>query len=142
DQSQGLVIWTESYNRIRRVNEFIHGIRAYATYEDDVKNHYEAQARFLRAFLYYQLLLRTNTVILYDALPESNNKPLSSESEGWDFVEVDLDFAAQYLPIQWSSDQSGRITKGAAFALKSRAMLVAKRWEKSRDAANERKSVV
>lgn len=137
DQSQGLVIWTESYNRIRRVNEFIHGIRAYATYEDDVKNRYEAQARFLRAFLYYQLLLRTNTVILYDELPESNNKPLSSESEGWDFVEADLDFAAQYLPIQWSSDQSGRITKGAAFALKSRAMLVAKRWEKSRDAANE-----
>ncbi|NGF56417.1 RagB/SusD family nutrient uptake outer membrane protein [Parapedobacter sp. SGR-10] len=137
DQSQGLVIWTKSYERIRRVNEFISSMKKYATYADDIKNRYEAQARFLRAFLYYQLLLRTNTVVLYDDLPTSNNKPLSSEAECWDFVENDLNFAAQHLPVKWSADQNGRITKGAAFALKSRAMLVAKRWEKARNAAKE-----
>jgi len=137
DQSQGLVIWTESYTRIRRVNEFMAGIRQYAEYPDDVKNRYEAQARFFRAFLYYQLLLRTNTVILYEDLPESNNKPLSSKAACWDFVEQDLAFAIEHLPVQWSSDQTGRITKGAALAMMSRAMLVAERWEKVREAANE-----
>lgn len=137
DQSQGLVIWSTSYNRIRRVNEFISGMVKFATYPDETKLRYEAQARFLRAFLYYQLMLRTNTVILYDDLPTGNNKPLSTESEGWDFVERDLDFAAEHLPLSWSTDQNGRITKGAAYALKSRAMLVAKRWEKARDAAQK-----
>jgi len=137
DQSQGLVIWTTSYERIRRVNEFLSSMSKYSTYNEDTNKRYEAQIRFIRAFLYYQLLLRTNTVIIYDKLPDGNSKPLSSESNCWDFVEQDLDYAIQNLPIQWDAPHSGRITKGAALAMKSRAMLVAKRWEKARAAATE-----
>src|SRR5690606_10702607 len=66
DQSQGLVIWTTSYDRIRRVNEFLESLAKYSEFSDEINKEYEAQARFIRAFLYYQLLLRTNTAILYD----------------------------------------------------------------------------
>ena len=137
DQSQGLVIWTTSYERIRRVNEFLSSMSKYSTYNEDTNKSYEAQIRFIRAFLYYQLLLRTNTVIIFDKLPDGNSKPLSPESDCWDFVEQDLDYAIQNLPVQWDATRSGRITKGAALAMKSRAMLVAKRWEKARAAASE-----
>lgn len=137
DQSQGLVIWTTSYNRIRRVNEFLDALSKFSGYSEDVNKRYEAQARFVRAFLYYQLLLRTNTVIIYDQLPKSNNKALSPESACWDFVESDLNFAIDHLPLLWEAARNGRITKGAAYAFKSRAMLVAKRWEKARDAAQK-----
>ena len=137
DQLQGLVIWTTSYERIRRVNEFLSSMSKYSTYNEDTNKRYEAQIRFIRAFLYYQLLLRTNTVIIFDKLPDGNSKPLSTESDCWDFVEQDLDYAIQNLPVQWDATRSGRITKGAALAMKSRAMLVAKRWEKARAAASE-----
>ena len=137
DQSQGLVIWTTSYERIRRVNEFLSSISKYSTYNEDTNKRYEAQIRFIRAFLYYQLLLRTNTVIIYDKLPDGNSKPLSPESDCWDFVEQDLDYAIQNLPVQWDATRSGRITKGAALAMKSRAMLVARRWVRARTAASE-----
>ena len=137
DQSQGLVIWTTSYERIRRVNEFLSSMSKYSTYNEDTNKRYEAQIRFIRAFLYYQLLLRTNTVIRFDKLPDGNSKPLSPESDCWDFVEQDLDYAIQNLPVQWDATRSGRITKGAALAMKSRAMLLAKRWEKARAAASE-----
>lgn len=137
DQSQGLVIWTTSYERIRRVNEFLSSMSKYSTYNEDTNKRYEAQIRFIRAFLYYQLLLRTNTVIIFDKLPDGNSKPLSTESDCWDFVEQDLDYAIQNLPVQWDATRSGRITKGAALAMKSRAMLVAKRWEKAQAAASE-----
>lgn len=137
DQSQGLVIWTTSYERIRRVNEFLSSMSKYSTYNEDTNKRYEAQIRFIRAFLYYQLLLRTNTVIIFDKLPDGNSKPLSPESDCWDFVEQDLDYAIQNLPVQWDVTRSGRITKGAALAMKSRAMLLAKRWEKARAAASE-----
>lgn len=130
DQSQGLVIWTTSYERIRRVNEFLSSMSKYSTYNEDTNKRYEAQIRFIRAFLYYQLLLRTNTVIIFDKLPDGNSKPLSPESDCWDFVEQDLDYAIQNLPVQWDATRSGRITKGAALAMKSRAMLLAKRWKK------------
>ena len=135
DQSQGLVIWTTSYERIRRVNEFLSSMSKYSTYNEDTNKRYEAQIRFIRAFLYYQLLLRTNTVIIFDKLPDGNSKPLSPESDCWDFVEQD--YAIQNLPVQWDATRSGRITKGAALAMKSRAMLLAKRWEKARAAASE-----
>lgn len=137
DQSQGLVIWTTSYERIRRVNEFLSSMSKYSTYNENTNKRYEAQIRFIRAFLYYQLLLRTNTVIIFDKLPDGNSKPLSPESDCWDFVEQDLDYAIQNLPVQWDATRSGRITKGAALAMKSRAMLLAKRWEKARAAASE-----
>lgn len=137
DQSQGLVIWTTSYERIRRVNEFLSSMSKYSTYNEDTNKRYEAQIRFIRAFLYYQLLLRTSTVIIFDKLPDGNSKPLSTESDCWDFVEQDLDYAIQNLPVQWDATRSGRITKGAALAMKSRAMLVAKRWEKAQAAASE-----
>ena len=137
DQSQGLVIWTTSYERIRRVNEFLSSMSKYSTYNEDTNKRYEAQIRFIRAFLYYQLLLRTNTVIIFDKLPDGNSKPLSPESDCWDFVEQDLDYAIQNLPVQWDATRSGRITKGAVLAMKSRAMLLAKRWEKARAAASE-----
>ena len=137
DPSQGLVIWTTSYERIRRVNEFLSSMSKYSTYNEDTNKRYEAQIRFIRAFLYYQLLLRTNTVIIFDKLPDGNSKPLSPESDCWDFVEQDLDYAIQNLPVQWDATRSGRITKGAALAMKSRAMLLAKRWEKARAAASE-----
>lgn len=135
DQSQGLVIWSTAYNRIRRVNEFLESMSKYSTYSAEVNQKYEAQMRFIRSFLYYQLLLRTNTVILYDKLPTGNNKPLSPEAECWDFVEADLNFAIDHLPVKWEAAKSGRITKGAAYGLMSRAMLVAKRWDKAREAA-------
>src|SRR5690606_5494314 len=35
----------------------------------------------------------------------------------------------------WPATHNGRITKGAAYAMKSRAMLVAKRWAEAREAA-------
>lgn len=137
DQSQGLVIWSSSYERIRRVNEFLVNLKKFSKYDESVNLRFEAQARFMRGFLYYQLLLRTKTVILFDGLPTSKDTPLSSESACWDFVEQDLNFAIDHLPVLWDAANSGRITKGAALAMKSRAMLVAKRWDKARIAALE-----
>jgi hypothetical protein len=52
-------------------------------------------------------------------------------------VQADLDFAANHLPISWSGADIGRVTKGAAFAMQSRAMLYAQRWQAAKDAADE-----
>lgn len=73
---------------------------------------------------------------MYDDLPVSTNKARSSAEETWQFIADDLDFAANNLPKEWDAANKGRITKGAAYALKSRAMLYAKRWQDAYDAAN------
>jgi hypothetical protein len=50
-------------------------------------------------------------------------------------VADDFDFAAKHLPATWPDGDIGRVTKGAAYAFKSRAMLYAKRWEDAATAA-------
>src|SRR5699024_9586823 len=52
-----------------------------------------------------------------------------------DFIKEELMQAAGNLPLEYSSDNIGRITKGAALSLKARAMLYNNRWQEAADAA-------
>jgi hypothetical protein len=128
--------WGRAYERIRRVNEFLVGLETYANFDETTTQRFEAQARFFRAFLYFQLAKRHGGVILYRDMNLERNKNRSSAAETWDLIEEDLDFAALYLPIEWDMANSGRVTKGAAYAFKSRAMLYAERWQSAKNAAD------
>ncbi|MFA6335864.1 MAG: RagB/SusD family nutrient uptake outer membrane protein, partial [Bacteroidales bacterium] len=134
-----LGMWDDLYTRIRRVNEFIYGLKKFGTGLDEAtKLRFEAEARFFRGFLYFQLIKRSGDVILYDEemLSITKDKNVSPEAEGWNMVEADLDFAAHNLPRAWATANRGRVTKGAAFAMQSRAMLYAKKWAVAKDAAD------
>ncbi|MCC8186001.1 MAG: RagB/SusD family nutrient uptake outer membrane protein [Bacteroides sp.] len=132
-----LGIWNDTYDRIRRVNEFLEGLEMYAPYEEEVKTQFEAQARFFRAYLYHQLMIRHKSVILLDRPATQKDNPRATESEGWDFIEKDLDFAAGHMPVTRSGSETGRLTKGAVLGFKSRCMLFAQRWDKAKQAAQE-----
>ena len=134
-----LGMWDNLYTRIRRVNEFLYGLEKYGTSLDEAtKTRFRAEARFFRGFLYFQLIKRSGDVILYDEdlLSISKTKALSTEAEGWAMVEADLNYAAKNLPKTWIASNFGRVTKGAAFAMQSRAMLYAKKWQVAKDAAD------
>ena len=131
-----LSTWTATYERIRRVNEFLVGLEKYSQLDEADNKLFEAQARFFRAFLYFQLAKRHGGVILYTDMNLEKNKNRSTAEETWNLIAEDLDFAASVLPKQWTGNNAGRITKGAAFALKSRAMLYAERWAPAKLAAD------
>lgn len=131
-----LATWKPTYERIRRVNEFLVGLQKYSKLDEATNKLVEGQARFFRAFLYFQLAKRHGGVILYTDMNLEKNKNRSSAAETWDLIAEDLDFAASVLPAKWDPANSGRVTKGAAFAFKSRAMLYAERWEAAKVAAD------
>lgn len=128
--------WGETYTRIRRVNEFLVGLDKYSELDEETNKLFEGQARFFRAFLYFQLAKRHGGVILYTDMNLQKDKARSNEEETWNLIEEDLDFAASVLPAEWDNANKGRVTKGAAFAFQSRAMLYAKRWESAQKAAD------
>ncbi len=130
--------WTDAYNKIRRMNEFLHSMELYSSFPESMNRRWEAQTRFFRAFIYYQLARRFDGVILYTRLDEmQKDKACSSNEETWNLIEEDLDFAIDNLPETWIPQEKGRITKYVALAFKSRAMLYAERWQAAYDAANE-----
>lgn len=130
--------WSHAYTAIRRINQFLVLEQKYGTgFREEARLQWQAQARFFRAFMYFQLAKRHGGVILYTELPGDGNKARSSEEATWDLIEQDLDFAINNLPDTWTaSSDKGRISKYAAMAFKSRAMLYAKRWQSAYDAAD------
>ena len=103
----------------------------------------EAEARFFRALVDFDLAKRYGgSFILYKELPPLGEKEHArcAPEESWNLIAEDLDFASKYLPNK-DEVPVGRITKGAAFALKARAMLYAKRWKEASDAALEVKKL-
>lgn len=85
--------------------------------------------RFIRAWIYFELIKRYKSVIIYDEdlTAMTKDKGLSTEEEGWDFVEADLLFAQNNLPVK--ADAKGRIDRGMAYAFSTRAFLYAKRYD-------------
>ena len=60
----------------------------------------EGEIRFMRAYLYFDLVKRYKEVIIYDRnlAAISKDKGLSTEKECWDFILEDLNYAAANLP--------------------------------------------
>ena len=130
--------WTKTYERIRRINEFLAAQQNYSTYSEEVNIRYEAQARFFRAFLYFQLAKRHGQAIIFKTLAETvKNTPLASPAETWQYIYDELTFAAENLPESWNAQNTGRVTKGAAYAMLARAMVYAERWADAKAAGEK-----
>ncbi len=131
-----LGMWGSLYTAIRETNEAISYLHTYGQMKEEDKTRLEAELRFLRGCFYFELIKRYKDVILYDEDLTAivKDKAVSSESDGWDMVQADLDYAAANLPAAAASH--GRINKGMAFGMLSRAMLYAKRYDAVIAAAN------
>lgn len=130
--------WSYCYEKIRRHNEFLRDAPGFEEkLGKEFINDRIAEVRFMRAFAYYRLIRVYGGVVLRTSVdgPAQNDKARSSEEDSWSLVMEDLQFAAENLPDSW--DQSGRVTKAAAYGMLSRAALFAKKWDVVVDAADK-----
>jgi hypothetical protein len=130
--------WDWAYTWITNCNEFLDGVNKYGNnLPADVVKRAEAEVRWFRAYVYFELAKRYGaSVVLLDKLPAEKYHKRSEPDECWDFIAKDLDFAAENLPVTVDESQRGKLTKGAAYGLKARAMLYAKRWQQAADAVD------
>lgn len=129
--------WGSLYVAVRETNEAINYLKAYGQMSSEDKTRLEAELRFLRAYFNFELAKRYKDIILYDEdlTQITKDKAVSPEREVWDFIQSDLAFAAENLPVQAMA--GGRIDKGMAYAFTTRAMLYAKRYDAVLTAAGE-----
>ncbi|TSD63839.1 RagB/SusD family nutrient uptake outer membrane protein [Inquilinus sp. KBS0705] len=125
--------WTSAYVYIRAANNLIAKGKSST---DAGINNYIAEAKFFRAFNYWQLFKLYGGVPLIDqSLDVSDEKlytPRSSRQETADFIIKDLTEAAANLPLKSAlgGADAGRIAKGTADALRARVALFEGTWEK------------
>lgn len=122
------------YTPIRKCNEFIAGIESSGLSEEFKKNAI-AQARWLRAKFYFELVKRYGDIplILKAQTFEDDIFPSrTSASEVWKFILDEVDKAIPDLPLR-KNVAVGRISKESAQALGSRVALYSKEWQKCID---------
>jgi len=125
--------WNGHYACIKTCNIFLENVDRVPGYDEAAKNNRKAEARFIRAFQYFQLYTLYGDVPLIEqdiSVSEAKSISRTPRQQVVDFVLHELDDAAALLPVntQYSADDRGRITKGAAMALKARALLYEGRW--------------
>ena len=118
--------WYSYYQYISKLNLFLEKIDNVPG-DETSRNEQKGQALFLRAWNYHMLYSLFGRVPIVDHtfdLDSSFELQREDMDKVADFIIKDLDEAAALLPIEYSDPNDfGRVTKGAALALKSRVLL-------------------
>ncbi len=127
------------YEGIGRTNTLIANIDQ-VNMDEDLRTRFKAEAYFLRALYYHNLIEYYGGVPLILDPPDNNTQgdlPRNSKDDVYDQIHSDLDIAIQDLPPSYGAADLGRATKGAALMLKARSALYNKNWSQAIDAAQD-----
>ncbi|MBD0287372.1 MAG: RagB/SusD family nutrient uptake outer membrane protein [Flavisolibacter sp.] len=133
--------WTDHYALIIAANEIIADIDSLQLNDAPTLVN-KAEAKFLRAFAYFDLVRSFGQVpLITQKITDAAqvNKPKSTSDQIFALIDADLQEAASVLPVSWEARFIGRLTKGAALAMQARTFLWRKNWSAALGAA---KSVI
>lgn len=126
--------WVQPYNAIRDANQVLENLPN-ADVTDAVRSKLGAEARFIRAMEYADLLNWFGPVPLRTSSEQPSELARASEQEILSFVESELEAIIADLPAPGQEPQYGRATKGAALGILTKFYLNTKQWQKAADAA-------
>ncbi len=115
--------WQSLYVVIQQSNLVIIGITD-SEVDEEIKQPYIAEARFMRGIAYWYLASLWGNVILCEDPNKLVNNPIVNThpiEDVFEFAMRDLEYAAKYLPE--TSYQEGRLTRYSAYGMLSRIYL-------------------
>ncbi len=125
DQNLFEPLWEAYYRAIYRCNMLINNMDQIEWEEEDpeLRMQYESEARFIRAYLYFQMVKMWGNIPLLTE-PSTENLPQAEPDEVYSLIAEDLSFGAGNLPAEtYNSIEAGRVTKWAAKAMLARVYL-------------------
>lgn len=140
DSGNGMVsaIWPALFTVVGATNAAIQGTEQ-VDMTEEMRNRYEAEARFIRAFTYYHLVRLFGDVPYLDmavtdpkAISDIESTPVS---EIYTHIIEDLEFGMQYLPDQYNGNIRSRATKGTAATVLASVHLTLGNWAESAEMA-------
>jgi hypothetical protein len=139
--------WNTMYTGIYRANLVIENVPDIESMSADRREQIVGEAKFLRAYFHFYALKmyglgddRANdgpgVPLITEPLPASQaDVPRSPETEVWSQIETDLSEAATALSP--TAPELGRVTQGAARALKVKAHIFQEEWSEAQPLAQD-----
>ncbi|PUU71160.1 RagB/SusD family nutrient uptake outer membrane protein [Flavobacterium sp. WLB] len=126
--------WNDRYGGIKSCNLLLENIDRVPNADPGVITRMKAEARFIRAFQHFQLTTWFGDIPLLQkdpSLSEATTISRTSHAEVIQFVLDELNAVIPALPknTQLATADRGKITMGAAVALKARVLLYEGKWQ-------------
>ncbi|MDR2950756.1 MAG: RagB/SusD family nutrient uptake outer membrane protein [Prevotella sp.] len=125
--------WVFNYQGIKQSSIFINNVHLCKELDENTRNVMQAEARFLRAYLYFMMLRKYGPVYVWgdeesDDTTKGEDIDRHSFDVNYNFILDEFNKAIEVLPDEITDEAwYGRVTKGAVMAIKSRLMLYAAR---------------
>lgn len=133
-------MWTGYYSMISKCNNTLLQIETNTSIvaTDLQKDVARAEARFLRAYAYFNMVRLFGRIPLVDKVISAENSGFPQVGPGqiYPFIEADLQYAAVNLPPNWDKKFAGRLTKGAANGLLAKVYITQQKWGQAMATAN------
>ena len=127
-------IWRECYRGIHYSNQVLENIPNITFRSETTKNQMLGQAYFIRAHHYFHLAVFYEEVPIVTTVQNPGDQPLQNTLEElWAQIESDLNQAMLLLPEEWTGNNKGRVTVGAAKAQLAKAYLMQKNYAKAKE---------
>lgn len=117
-------LWVAYYQAVYRCNVLINKMDQIDWSEEpELRDQYESEARFIRGYLYFQMVKLWGNIPLLTE-PSTENIPQADPDEVYAVIAEDLLFGAENLPADnYTSVDPGRVTKWAAKSMLARVYL-------------------
>lgn len=152
DDSDVSNFWAGLYTTINLANNVINKIAEIGSYEEEIEKQHIAEAKFVRALCYFNLLKYYGEGALtgdmsgmgvpiqldeYDGTGIDQYTPRNSNGDVYEQIVLDLTDAVPDLPLAYDDllATGSRVTKGSANALLSRVYLYSRQYELAASAA-------
>ncbi len=121
------------YTLLRNLNQFLKGVRASTVLDDKTRDQLEGEARFIRAWLYFNMVRGMGGMPIvgdevFDYTPGMDittmQYPRSTEADLYEYIISECEAIKNILPTE-PSVNAARATKWAALMLKARAAVYA-----------------
>ncbi len=139
DQLGPLDIWADYYSYIKNCNIFFNNMSNVQQIPEPSRSILIGEATFFRAYYYMELVNNYGGVPLITRLFELDDSEMMIRRDSYEdcvkFIVDEFSKAAGLLPEKHTGENFGRVTKGAALAMKARMQLYAASplWNTSQD---------
>jgi len=123
--------WSDCFGGVRTCNTFLENVDRVPNMDSTLKARMKAEIRFIRASVFFRMTSWYGDVPLFKtnlSVAEAKTIARTPHADVLKFVRAQLDSAAMALPASYTGADLGRITSGAAIALKARTYLYENDW--------------
>ncbi len=132
-------VWQARYDGVSRANDVLDYLRQNQEGDNPINaeraKEIEAEAKFLRAYYHFDLTRVFDKIPYIKTVQEMDGtqpEDVPNDSEGWDDIESDLQFAIDNLPEDPPKGEVGRPTRFSAMAMKARVHMFQQEFDQAK----------